>query len=334
MSNLDHPIKSSIDFAKEGIQHGFLRLPYSRNDSAWGALLIPIVQFKNGIGPTALMTGANHGDEYEGPIALYNFSQRTDLASFQGRVIIIPAMNYPAFQAGTRISPLDQLNMNRIFPGKVDGSVTQVLADYFSRILLPMADYVLDIHSGGKTLDFLPFATCHELADKQQQAKCEAAMRAFGAPYALKLLEDTRGMYDHQVESMGKVFVSTELGGGGTTNPYSIAIAKQGVENFLIHTGILRQSALPQPNPSQHLVMNQESYVFSEHQGLLEPCVALGEKVEPDQLIARIHSIERTDQKPQSYYAPRGGIIMARHVPSLIKMGDCLQVIASLEQQF
>ncbi|TXH69466.1 MAG: N-alpha-acetyl diaminobutyric acid deacetylase DoeB [Thiothrix sp.] len=331
MNPIDHPIKSSIDFAKDGIQHGFLRLPYSRDDSAWGAILIPIVQFKQGIGPTALLTGANHGDEYEGPIALFNFAQRTDIASFQGRVIIIPAMNYPAFQAGTRVSPLDHLNMNRIFPGKVDGSVTQILADYFSRILLPLADYVLDIHSGGKTLDFLPFATCHELADKQQQAHCEAAMQAFGAPYYLKLVEDTRGMYDHQAESMGKVFVSTELGGGGTTTPRSILIAKQGIENFLIHAGILKPPATMQQHSSQQLVMDSSSYIFAEHQGLLEPCVALGDRVETKQLLARIHCIERTDQAPYAYYAPRSGIIMARHLPSLIKMGDCLQVIAGLE---
>lgn len=334
MSRLDHPISSSIHFEQDGIQHGFLRLPYSRDDSAWGAILIPIVQFKHGTGATALITGANHGDEYEGPIALYNFAQRTDLTSFQGRVIIIPAMNYPAFQAGTRVSPLDHLNMNRIFPGKVDGSITQVLADYFSRVLLPMADYVLDIHSGGKTLDFLPFAACHELPNPQQQAKCEAAMQAFGAPYTLKLVEDTRGMYDHQAEMMGKVFVSTELGGGGTTTPRSIAHTKRGLNNFLIHAGILEDRLQTASEPSQSLSMNQHSYVFAEHQGLLEPCVALGDTVEEGQLIAYIHTIERTQAKPQAYYASTSGLILARHLPSLIKMGDCLQVIATLKPNF
>lgn len=331
MGTLDHPISSSIHFEQEGIQHGFLRLPYSRNDSAWGAILIPIVQFKQGQGPTALITGANHGDEYEGPIALFNFIQSTDLAKIQGRVLVIPAMNYPAFQAGTRVSPLDNLNMNRIFPGKVDGSVTQILADYFSRVLLPMADYVLDIHSGGKTLDFLPFATCHDLANKQQQTKCQAAMQAFGAPYHLKLWEDTRGMYDHQAETMGKVFVSTELGGGGTTHPRSIAIAKQGVDNFLIHAGILTGTI--KTAAAQGLIMDSHSYLFAEHTGLLEPYVSLGDPVEFSQLVARIHSIERTNQPPYSYYAPRSGLVMARHVPSLIKMGDCLHVIAGLEQE-
>ncbi len=66
----DNPISETIDFDRDGVQHGYLRLPYSRNDSAWGSIQIPITQVKNGHGPCALLTGANHGDEYEGPLAL------------------------------------------------------------------------------------------------------------------------------------------------------------------------------------------------------------------------------------------------------------------------
>ena len=77
----------------------------------------------------------------------------TNIDDIQGRVIIVPAMNYPAFQSGDRVSPIDDINLNRTFPGKPDGTVTQIIADYFSRTLLPMSEYVLDIHSGGKTLD-------------------------------------------------------------------------------------------------------------------------------------------------------------------------------------
>ena len=104
-------------------------------------------------------------------------------------------------------------NLNRSFPGKPDGTVTQKIADYFRRTLLPMADVVLDIHSGGRTLDFLPFAACHVLPDKAQQARCEAGMRAFAAPYAMRMLElDAQAMYDTAAEAQGKVFVTTELG--------------------------------------------------------------------------------------------------------------------------
>ncbi len=55
-------ITTTIDSAQEGIQHGFLRLPHSRNDSAWGAIMTPKTQIKNGDELTALLTGGNHGN--------------------------------------------------------------------------------------------------------------------------------------------------------------------------------------------------------------------------------------------------------------------------------
>lgn len=168
------PISATVDFEADGIQHGFLRLPYSRDDSAWGSVMIPISVVKNGKGPTALLTGGNHGDEYEGPIALFDLARKLDAADVEGRVIIVPAMNYPAFQAQTRTSPIDRGNMNRSFPGKPDGTVTQKIADYFQRVLLPLADIVLDFHSGGKTLDFLPFCAAH--------GRCSACRAFFRMP--------------------------------------------------------------------------------------------------------------------------------------------------------
>ena len=236
-----NPITATVDFEKDGVQHGFLRLPHSRDDSAWGSIMIPICVAKNGKGPTALLTGANHGEEYEGPVALMELAQTITAAELTGRVIIIPAMNYPAFRAATRTSPIDRGNLNRTFPGKPDGTVTEKIADYFQRTLLPLADVVVDIHAGGKTLDFLPLACAHRLPDKAQEAKCIAAMEAFSAPYSMMLLEiDSVGMYDTAAEAMGKVFVSTELGGGGSSTARSNAIAKRGIRNVLIHSGILR----------------------------------------------------------------------------------------------
>ena len=76
----DNPIVPTIDLAAEGVQHGFLRLPYSRDDSAWGSVMIPLTVVKNGKGPTALLTGANHGDEYEGPLALQELALTLDPA--------------------------------------------------------------------------------------------------------------------------------------------------------------------------------------------------------------------------------------------------------------
>ena len=95
-----NPISSTVDFDQPGTQHGFLKLPYSRDESAWGSLMIPISVAGGGSGPTAILTGANHGDEYEGPVALLDLAQRLRPEQVNGRVIIIPMMNYPRFQSG------------------------------------------------------------------------------------------------------------------------------------------------------------------------------------------------------------------------------------------
>ena len=323
----DNPIAATVDFDAQGVQHGHLKLPYSHDGSAWGAVMIPVTVARNGDGPTAILTGANHGDEYEGPVALLDLASGIDLDQVHGRVIIVPMMNYPAFQAARRTSPIDGGNLNRLFPGRPDGTVTEKIADYFQRTLLPMADYVLDIHSGGKTLDFVPFAAAHLLDDKRQQDACVAAMRAFNAPYSTMLLElDSVGMYDSAAEEMGKIFVSTELGGGGTTTRRSAAIAKRGVRNFLMHAGI--HEGEPAAEPSVDIDMpDNRCFITSYSEGLVEFCVDLGEPVKAGDVVVRVHETTRTGGAPTEYEAELDGILVGRHFPGTTRMGDSLAVI-------
>ena len=283
----ESPISSTVDFDKDGVQHGFLKLPHSHDDSAWGSIVIPITVAKNGDGPTILLTGANHGDEYEGPVALFDLANNINSEDIQGRVIIVPGMNYPAFQAAKRTSPIDGGNMNRVFPGNPEGTFTEKIADYFNRTLLPLADFVVDFHSGGKTLDFLPFCCAHVLNDKEQQSRCIDAMKAFNAPHSVMLLEiDAVNMYDTAAENMGKVFISTELGGGGSTTAYTVEIAKKGIRNLLRHTGICKGDL--EVSETLNLDMpDQRCYIFSETTGLVEHCVDLGDPVKEGSLLRK-----------------------------------------------
>jgi N-alpha-acetyl-L-2,4-diaminobutyrate deacetylase len=324
----DSPIAPTVDFEADGVQHGFLRLPWSGNESAWGNIMIPLSVIRNGSGPTALLSGASHGDEYEGPIALVDLARTLSADQVNGRVIIVPFMNMPAFRAGQRLSPLDGCNMNRIFPGRPDGTPTEKIADFFQRVLLPIADIVLDFHSGGRTLDFLPFAACHALSDSAQEERCRAARDAFAAPYAMTMVEiDPAGMYDAAAEGLGKVFVTTELGGGGSATALSAAIAKRGVRNLLKHAGILEGE--PEGEPSVELEMpGTECFTFSESVGMVEPCVDLGDAVRADDVLARVHPIDRLGAAPTELRARMGGLLVGRHFPGLVSVGDCLAVLA------
>jgi N2-acetyl-L-2,4-diaminobutanoate deacetylase len=324
----ENPIVSTVDFDRDGIHHGFLRLPWSRNESAWGNLMIPITVVRNGSGATALLTGGNHGDEYEGPIALTELALKLKPEQMSGRVIIVPFMNYPAFLAGERLSPADGLNLNRTFPGRPDGTVTEKIADYFQRTLLPMADLVLDFHSGGRSLDFVPFAACHVLPDKDHEARCVAARDAFGAPYAMRMLEiDAVGMYDSAAESLGKVFVTTEIGGGGTSSVRTTAIARRGVSNILKHVSIL-EGAVERGNTVELTMPSSDCFTFSESEGLVEPAVDLGEPVRKGDLLVRVYPVDGLGKAPTEYRAALDGLLAARHFSGLTGMGDCLAVVS------
>ncbi|MGC4023788.1 MAG: N(2)-acetyl-L-2,4-diaminobutanoate deacetylase DoeB [Mesorhizobium sp.] len=327
-----NPISPTIPLDAQGVHHGHLRLPYSRDDSAWGSVMIPICIIRNGTGPTALLTGGNHGDEYEGPLALFDLARRTNAKEVSGAIIIIPAMNYPAFRAGTRTSPIDKGNMNRTFPGAPDGTVTQKIADFFQRELLPRADIVLDFHSGGKTLDFVPFCAGHILPDKQKEAGTFAAVKAFGAPYSMRMTEiDAVGMYDTAAEEMGKIFVTTELGGGGTSRAETVRIARRGVSNVLKHVGIIGGAI--DATSTQWLDMPEGCFSFAENDGMVETIMDLGEPVSAGNVIARIWPTDRTGLAPVEIVARISGILAARHFPGLIKAGDCAAVVATISKK-
>jgi N2-acetyl-L-2,4-diaminobutanoate deacetylase len=322
-------VSATIDLEADGKRFGALNVPHSSDESAWGALRVPLVVIQNGAGPTVLLTGGNHGDEYEGPIALIKLARSLEPDQIAGRVILLPALNLPAVLAGTRISPIDQVNMNRAFPGRWDGTLTAMIADYVSRRILPICDAVVDLHAGGKTLSFVPLCGMHALPDATALARTKAALLAFGAPISLIIEEfDVAGMLDTEVEQLGRPFLFTELGGGGAASAATVAIAERGILNVLRHFGVLEGA--PEPAATRLMHSPDPSYfMVSDDRGLFELLVELGAEVEADQPIAQIHDIERPARPPAVYRAERSGLLIGRRWPGLTAPGDCLAVIAT-----
>ncbi len=202
--------------------------------------------------------------------------------------------------------------MNRSFPGAPDGTVTQKIADFFQRELLPRADIVLDFHSGGKTLDFLPFCAGHLLADADREDQTFAAVAAFGAPWSMKMTEiDAVGMYDTAAEDMGKIFVTTELGGGGTSTAASVAIARRGVRNLLKHAGILGGAI--EDAPTRWLDMPDGCFSFADEGGMIETSVDLEtgaiRRCRGAHLADRPHGTRSAGGRREAFGASRGATL-------------------------
>ena len=334
MPGTEPKVGISIDIEAEGKHFGHLSIPHSRNESGWGAVHLPIVSIRNGDGPTVALTGGNHGDEYEGPITLLKLVRALDPARISGRVIVIPALNYPAVMGGARVSPIDGVNMNRAFPGRRDGSVTQMIAHFVQHKILPECDALFDIHSGGKSMMFSPFACYHRLADEALMQRAREAVEAMAAPISLELVElDAEGMLDTAVEDMGKIFIGTELGGGGTTTTGTVAIAETAVRNLLAHLGVIDEAPLTRearglpPSRAMHMP-DPGCYLIADDAGLYEALVDLDAEVEEGDPVGQVHFPERPERAPVVYRAGTPGTVIGRTHKVLVGPGDFLALIA------
>lgn len=315
-----------FDLSEEGRQQGYLRYPYSTHDSAYGYIPIPIVSIRNGKGPVVLVVGGNHGDEYEGQISVARLCRELPVDAVNGQLILLPGANMPAVLAGRRVSPLDDGNLNRSFPGSADGSPTSAIAHYVETELVSRADVVIDLHSGGSSLDYVPSALVRSYANASRQSEALRLLEVFGAPIGY-VVEEPQGedrTLMGAAERRNLLCLGSELGGGGMLTRTSARIAYEGLARVINHLGVARID-VPPPQPVRLLkVGGPEYYVYASEHGIFEPLVDLGDEVSAGQGAARIHFPETPWREPETMRFSRGGTVFCRRVPGKAGLGDCL----------
>jgi hypothetical protein len=323
------PVSVDIDLNARGKQMGHIRVPHSTHESAYGWIAVPIAVVKGDAGPDVLLTAGNHGDEYEGQIALLKLMRSLTPEQVHGRVIIVPRLNLPAAAAGRRTSPLDDGNLNRLFPGDPQGSITAQIAHFVDSVLLPMTQVSLDLHSGGSSLEYLPCAFARVPADHVAQARQQAALQAFGAPITIMVdRPQSNRTLSAAALAHGHLHFSTELGGGASTRPQTQAIADQGVLRLLAHLGVI-DTAPPPTSPTRLMrVTGPSHFVYAAVRGLFEPTFTLGDVVQKNGLAGHIHFPEEPGRAPHDVHFSEGGVVVCRRVPSGVVPGDCLAHLA------
>ncbi len=317
---------TDMDFVSPGKRSGELRFKYSNNELALGYVPIPVAAIVNGTGPTVLMIGGVHGDEFEGPVALLKFFHHVDMSEVSGRIIILPALNFPAVDAGSRVSPWDDGNLNRAFPGDADGGPTEMIANLVETAIMPVCDAVLDLHSGGKAAWFAPCSMAMRSDDTRLTEKNLELAVVFGTEivWLMGQLNDNRSVNNGALRN-NLPMISVELGGGGQITPQTLRIGEIGVRNFLRYLGVLKGELQPRSQSPKYLEFNSPSQSsYAPHRGLFEPNFTPGDSVIAGQIAGYTHHFEDMSKPPTEIRFPVDGIAMVRCHRGLVEHGELL----------
>jgi predicted deacylase len=313
----------------------------SVNRSAYGHIPIPIAVAKRGKGPTILLTGGVHGDEYEGPLVLSRLMQNLEKLEVAGRIIIVPSVNHPAHLAASRVSPIDEVNLNRCFPGSPDGTITEVIAFYVTSVLLPLADYVIDMHSGGSSLNYLPILFAPIWDDGPKKAETERLVAAFAPPRVAYF--NSRYAPDGEDRVFGNVadkndchFLTGEFGGGSTVNLDGRAMLERGTYGVLRELGIVRgggpeaapAESIKRPETRRLTLDDPGLFAFAPCAGTFEPAFALGDEVAAGALAGRIYDPVAPWTTPREVHFKSGGLAVCLRTFAQVTAGDCLGHLA------
>lgn len=322
-------IVTDLDFCRRGVQIGDLRLKHSDNRYALGYIPIPVGVISGGEGPTVLLTGGVHGDEFEGPVALMKLLHQLDPDQVSGRLIVLPALNAPALRDSARVSPIDGGNLNRAFPGDPDGGPTAMLAHLIEEVLLPHCDAALDIHSGGRASYFTPCTLAERAADGSLSGPNLALAEAFAAPviWVLGALNDNRSL-NSAAARKDVPMIAAELGGGGGISPEPLAIGERGIVNILKHLGVLPGTPETGAPPRRVEFRSQAQYLMAPHGGLFEPRFAPGDEVLCGGDAGALFAIDEPERPPTPLTFAIDGLVLARCQRGLVERGEMLAMIA------
>jgi predicted deacylase len=271
-------------------------------------------------GPSVLVVAGVHGDEYEGPSAIAQFVDTLSPENVRGTVVVIPVANPLAFAAGTRLSPIDGLNMARVFPGKEDGMPTERLAYFLFHQFANKADYLIDLHSGGVEYEFLPVAGFYGVP-KPENPSFQAA-RTMGLP-ALWQLPETAGVLSREATRAGKVAVGAEYLGAGRVSEEGVQAYARGIQRCLQLWQVLEPSSSPEvPEPR----VFADDWLLAAATGIFRAGRKLGDNVVAGEELATIMGYR--GEVLAQLVAPHEGVVLGLRSKAYITAGSWAVLLA------
>lgn len=262
-------------------------------------------------GPTLLVTAGIHGAEYASIEAAYRVA-RTDASALAGSLVVLPVACPPSFTARTiYVNPVDGSNLNRVFPGRPDGTFAERLADWLTTTFIHPADAYLDLHGGDMIESLAPFSI-HDVGDEASRRLADA----FGLP--LRVADDLPGTTITSASRDGVPAIIAEAGGQGLWPEDAVQPLVEGVQRSMQHLGMLAGD----PAPRNVRELTTFAWIRSEHAGLWRPAVAGGDEVEAGQEVGVVSDM--LDVPLRRVVSPIDGVVLFAVSALAMNVGDPL----------
>ncbi|HSE43405.1 MAG TPA: M14 family metallopeptidase [Acidobacteriota bacterium] len=255
---------------------GFLDVPAGSDEGTQ----IPVSVFRgSNPGPVLALISGTHGYEYAPIIALQRLRNKLDPKQISGTVIMVHVANMPSFLKRTiYYSPVDGKNLNRMYPGKQDGTISQRIAFVVTKEVIEKADYVLDLHCGDGNENLRPYSYWMTIDNPDVDAKSKELALAFGLDHIVidnsLPRNPAESIYtSNTATTRGKPAITTESGALGQTDEQAVSITERGVLNVMKHLKMYPGDADTVQNP---VWLEGGEVLRSQSDGIFYPLVDRG----------------------------------------------------------
>ena len=287
-------------------------------------------------GPEICITSGVHGTEYPGIAANLKLYHDIDPELLKGTIIGCTMCNYESFLSKSMyINPIDGKNLNEVFPGNPNGTLTEVIANVLMQ-LVSCADYHIDMHSGDRQEYLYPYVFYHKNSAGRDDIDNQALKlaKAYGLDYVAATEFYGNGSSDignfyASVSELGIPCIQPEIGGLGLVDQDTVTLHYNGIMNVLEMLNMYRTPDAPEADESRNQIQLKRFYrVKSQHDGVFNCFISPGQSVRKNQYLGNITDIHG-ENVLQEFYAEENGVCCWRMASLAANKNDVLLALGT-----
>ena len=264
-------------------------------------------------GPSLLVTAGVHGSEFCSVEAALRMT-RLDPETIRGTLLVLPILNVEGFRARSiYVMPQDGKNLNRMFPGRPDGTASERLAHWLVTRVYPQADAYLDLHGGDLSESLVPFSLFPKGSDA---SKTLAAV--FGLPIAVEA--GGEGYTINAAGRLGVPSVLAEVSGNGLWDEALVTQMTEGILRVMRHLGMITRDVPPPPQRTPQVVTMWVPQAPAD--GLWYPAKGLSDPVEAGEVLGEIRNVFGTVLA--AVRSEKAGFVLYRLTSLSVNRGEAL----------